>query len=165
MGRLRLLAWTCVLALLAVDGFGGARRTEFFRFEIGPADDVVADCGGFLVRNSYGGTVRVMVRYDKAGTQVQAVQHAVYTDSIYYNSANPLLFLEGIAERGTVRVVDGLLYVSGPAYRVTVPGSGLVFAWTGHWVINTATGQIEAQHGPADLLEGDIAALCRALQN
>lgn len=164
MGQLKLAALVGILALVALEtSAGGSRRTEFFRFDIGPFDEVVVNCDSFDVRNSYGGTVRLVVRYDKAGVEVQSVQHNVFTDSIYYNSTRPELFVEGVAERTNLRIVDGLILISGPAYRVTVPGSGLVFVWTGHWVFNPATGAFEAQHGPSDLLEGDVAALCRAL--
>jgi hypothetical protein len=49
-------------------------------------------------------------------------------------------------------------------YRVTVPGSGLVFIDAGRIVTNQAGTEITFQAGPHQAFDGDIAGLCAALE-
>jgi hypothetical protein len=161
--RRNLTLGVLVVLLGSLGAAAGQRRTEIVRFNVGPFDEFVGSCGSFDVYNSYSGMVRLMVRRDKSGSDVQSVQHFYVVDSVYYNSGDPGVFVEGSAETTHARFIGDLVYLAGPGYRVTVPGAGLVFRWMGHWIYNISTGEFEVVGGKSDLLEGQFEDLCKAL--
>lgn len=163
--RLRVSTFVGIALLLSSVAFGESqRRTEIVQFVIEPATEVVVECGDFEVLNSYAGVLRLMIRYDASGTEVQRITHFLLTDSVYYNSTDPALSIDGQAEHVNGRLRDGIYYAAGPAYRVKVPGAGPILLWTGHWAFNTVTGEFEFFRGPAGISEEETAAICHALR-
>ena len=155
-------ALCCATAFAADNG-----RTE--KFTIGPTcyEEVpTIDCDDFWVLNDWCETTVVMIRYDKEGNPVQAVNHLSVGGSVYYNSADETILVEGLREHALnrIRIEENILYGSGPGYRVVVPGEGIVFLNTGHWTYNLATGEIIWIGGPHQAITGDAPALCEALR-
>ena len=160
----RVLAVTVMAVFVGGVTFAdGQRRTEILRFSDGPYDDFLTSCGSFDIYVNWAANIRLMVRRDKSGTEVQSIQHFITTDSVYYNSVDPGMYVEGTMELNNVRIIGDVWYFSGAPYRVKVPGSGLVFRWTGYWAYNTANGEFEVVRGKSDLLEGNFSDLCKAL--
>jgi hypothetical protein len=163
--RFRVCSFAAMFVLVGSVAFGESqRRTEIVQVVLEPFTEVVAECGDFQVLNSYGGVVRLVIRYDASGTEVQDIQHFLVTDSVYYNSTDPALSIEGRAEHVNGRLTDGIFYLAGPGYRVKVPGAGPILLWTGHWAFNTVTGEFEFFRGPAGISEEETAAICHALR-
>jgi hypothetical protein len=160
----QVLAVAVVAVLVGGVTFAGSqRRTEILRFSDGPYDEFLTSCGSFDIYVNWAATIRLTVRRDKSGTEVQTIQHYIVTDSVYYNSDDPGMYVEGTMELNNARIVGDVWYFSGAPYRVKVPGSGLVFRWTGHWAYNAVSGEFEAVRGKSDLLEGNFSDLCKAL--
>ena len=163
----KVFAFAVVFLLLGAIGSGaGQRRTEFFSYTFGPVEEVLTACpGGFNIVNRLFIHSRVLARVDKDGIPVQDIWHNTFSDSIYYNDADLTYWLEGTEKAQTDRVVfaDNKVYISGHAFKVIVPGEGVVFQTVGQWTFNMVTGQWEDWHGPDDYFVRDYAGLCKAL--
>ncbi len=59
---------------------------------------------------------------------------------------------------------DGTMSISGPYFKIRVPGYGVIFAESGHQVMDLATGQVISNSGPNQFIDGDAAALCQYLK-
>jgi hypothetical protein len=70
----------------------------------------------------------------------------------------------GPAEAENARFVGGYLYLSGPSWKIRVPGYGLIFAETGRGVKDLQTGEFVFNSGHNQFLEQDLAALCAYLK-
>ena len=163
----RVLAFAVVFVLLGSVGFGESkRRTEFFTYTLGPVEEVLTACpAGFNIVNRLFIHSRVLARVDQDGMPVQEIWHNTFSDSIFYNDADPMYWLEGSEKPQTDRVVfeDNKVYISGHAFKVVVPGEGVVAQTVGRWTFNMLTGEWEDWHGPDDYFVANWDALCRAL--
>ena len=145
------------------------------RITFGPAPEFpfpVADCDGFQVIATSTINGHFILHFDKDGNLKHVNQHINFRDSIYFNSANPAMFIMGgPGENVNQRFDDidpvtgfaGLLAETGLSFKVTIPGYGVVFHQAGRLVLDLVTGEIVFQAGPADFDEGATAALCAAL--
>ena len=143
-------------------------RTEKFSIPVTQTGVVVGQCGNFDVLNDFTALLSGTIVYDKSGVAVQTIQHyRLIGESIYYNSANPeKSVLGGPAEHELDRIdmTTGIVYVSGPSFKIRVPGYGLIFAETGHIVIDETTGQVVFNSGHNQYVDQDLAALCNHLK-
>lgn len=144
------------------------RRTEKFSIPVTVTGALVGQCGNFDVLNDFVALLSGTIIYDKSGVAVQTIQHyRLIGESIYYNSANPAKrVLGGPAEHELDRIdlTTGIVYVSGPSFKIRVPGYGLIFAETGHLVFDETTGQLLFNVGHNQFYDQDLAALCNNLK-
>jgi hypothetical protein len=169
--KLRFVVAVAVAVVLAggVATTQGQGRVEHFAIAEGPFDEIMVDCGDFLVWESYSVTFRGIRRMDAAGNPIQIVEHLSTYDAVYYNGNDRSIDVEAYGEHGLRRwdLADGLLYMSGPAVRLKIPNGPLVFLHTGHWIWDTTATpwELSFQKGRSDLFDNDIDALCRALRS
>jgi hypothetical protein len=115
-------------------------------------------------------------RYDAAGTLVQSIVHAVFFSDRFYNSysgkevyavggerQNNRLFDHPVYGPDGVTGVAGVQQGMGPMYQVTIPGYGKVLGQSGMYVYDYRT-ETFVSHGPSQINDGDLAALCDALK-
>ena len=144
------------------------RRTEKFSIPVTVTGSVVGQCGNFDVLNDFVALLSGTIVYDKSGVVVQTIQHYhLIGESIYYNSANPAKrVFGGPAEHELDRIdgTTGIVYVSGPSFKIRVPGYGLIFAETGHIVVDENTGQVLFDSGHNQFVDQDLAAVCNYLK-
>ena len=144
------------------------RRTEKFAIPVTEVGIVVGNCGNFDVLNDYAALLSGTIVYDKSGLSVQMIQHyRLIGEDIYYNSTNPAKsVLGGPAEHELDRLdlTTGIVYVSGPSFRVRVPGYGVLFYETGHLVFDENTGQVLFNSGHNQFYGQDLTALCNYLK-
>lgn len=131
-------------------------------------DDLhVADCDGFTVRTLATTRVTETFFFDRDGNPVRLRISAHVTDSIYYNSVDPTIYIQqgasGAGENGQflINLVTGTVQVTGAVWRITLKGIGPLFIdvgrhyWDGDsWAISGTTIFPEAGTG---------SALCEAL--
>jgi hypothetical protein len=123
----------------------------------------VADCGTFDVL--WDGTIEGHWKlfFDKDGNWTKYFDHYSATNSTYYNSEHPEIFLHGgPAERGNDHYIPGKLISTGILVKITIPGHGVVVHEAGRVIFDTETWEILVQVGPSDV-NGDTTALCEAL--
>lgn len=129
---------------------------------------LVGDCGTFQVWTDFFGEGFFIERFDQDGTVTKVNQHINYSQSIYYNSENPAIAIEG----GPGEVENDqfdftgdtpTVAVTGVVFKVTLPGHGVIFHEAGRAVFDFATGEALFQAGPHDFQEQEVAALCAAL--
>ncbi len=151
------------VALAQVNG-----RTEKFKVPFTDTGYFVGQCANFNVLTDFAGIYSGTLVYDKSGSVVQIIQHIrLIGESIYYNSTDPTKsVLGGPGEREMDRIITetGLQYTSGPLFKIRIPGYGLIFAETGHFVFDTATGQFLFNSGHNQIVDQDLAALCDYLK-
>jgi hypothetical protein len=156
-----------IFLMLGTVGFGESqRRTEIYRFNVGPVDGPVADCGDFIVNNTYSGLDRFVLRFDKNGDLAGIVEHILCIDSVLCNGSDPSLSVQSSERMTNLRLVvrDGIVYISGQGYRTMLPGGQGVVGWIGHWQFDLATGEVEMLGGPNDFLGLEGEDLCHALR-
>jgi hypothetical protein len=138
-------------------------REEFGPFEI--LGQVAADCGDFTVLADTVYRGHATLRFDAAGNLVQISAHERFTE-ILYNSNDPTKSLSSNPQQASnllVNIANSTEWVAGTIFKFTLPGVGVVLHDVGRLVYDTSTGDILFQAGPAQYLNGDIAALCAAL--
>ena len=127
----------------------------------------IGSCGDFVVLSDYYYDVNYKLFLDRAGKPVRELQ-VLRTDgtSKYYNSEDPTRFVEGApSEVQVARVVDANIFtVMGPAFRINLPGQGVIFLMAGRLVLDLSTGEVLFEAGPQDWLEGNLDELCTALR-
>jgi hypothetical protein len=146
----------------------GQGRVERFVVTEGPYDEVMVDCGDFLVWESYSVTFRGALQMDADGSPIRIVEHLSTFDALYYNGSDPSVSISADGEHALRRwdLADGLLYMSGPGVRLKIPHGPLVFLHTGHWIWDTSVTpwKLVFQKGRSDLFANEVDALCRALR-
>jgi hypothetical protein len=163
-----VVAVVVVLLLMSSVGFGqGQGRSE--KFTVGPFGTsafVVGSCGTFDVLADWVALLTGNLVYNKSGEVKNDVEHyRVIGESLYYNSTNAAKAVTGgPAEAENARYVGGYLYLSGPSWKIRVPGYGLIFAETGHAVRDLQTGNFVFNSGHNQFLDQDLAALCAYLK-
>jgi hypothetical protein len=107
-------------------------------------------------------------RYDKSGQFITyRYQVKLIGESVYYNSTNPEKSVPGgpgEVENHRSDPKTGLDNVSGLSFKVRIPGYGLVFAETGHWVYDYSAGEWVFNSGHNQFVDQDLAALCEYLK-
>ncbi len=169
MSQRNVLAIALVVLLISSITFSqDNRRTKQFSFPDTITGQLVGQCGNFDVLTDYVILVSGTMVYDKSGALVQTVRrlHTI-GESMYYNSTTPEKSVSG--GPGEVEVdrfdeTEGLLYISGPIFKIRVPGYGLIFAETGHLVVDLTTGQVISNSGHNQMVDQDLAALCNYLK-
>jgi hypothetical protein len=164
-----VVAVTVVLLLMSSVAFSqDNRRTEKFSIPVTQTGVLVGQCGNFDVLNDFTALVSGTIVYDKSGVAVQTIEHVrVIGESIYYNSANPTKSVLGGPGEGEMHRIDGttgIVYISGPSWKIRISGYGLIFAETGHVVFDETTGQIFFNSGHNQFLDQDLAAVCNYLK-
>jgi hypothetical protein len=154
------------LGLLASPAFAA----EQIKFEIPPFPSVfpVGSCDTFDVISESTINLRVIEHYDNAGNLKSANVRVVTTDSIYYNSAVPEIFLVGGPNQSENALFDfradpPTRTSTGVPFKVIVPGHGIIFHQGGRTLFNNDTDEIIFSAGPSDLVDQDLEALCDAL--
>jgi hypothetical protein len=169
MKQRSVVAVAVILLLMSSVAFSqDNRRTEKFAIPLTEVGIVVGHCGNFDVLNDYAALLSGTIVFDKSGVAVQMIQHyRLIGEDIYYNSTNPAKsVLGGPAEHELDRLdmTTGIVYVSGPSFRVRVPGYGVIFAETGHLVFDENTGQVLFNSGHNQFYGQDLDALCSYLK-
>ena len=164
-----VLAVLAAVVLAGTVAFGQRQGpVEHFTIVEGPFDEVMVDCGDFLVWEHYSVTFRGARRMDAAGNVIQIVEHLSVFDAVYYNGSDPSVSVEAYGEHALRRwdVQEGLLYMSGPGVRLKIPNGPLVFLHTGHWIWDTTVTPwgLIFQKGRSDLFDNEVDALCGALR-
>jgi hypothetical protein len=169
MKTLRIVLVMLAVALLCSASAFAADQGRTEKYTIGPFESFgieTINCGDFWVLNDWFENYVVMVRYDKYGDPVQEVYHLSVGGSVYYNSEDPTISVEGLREHvnNRIRYEENMLYGSGPGYRVVVPGKGVVLLNTGHWTYNFDTGEYNHVGGPHQAITQNAPALCDLLK-
>jgi hypothetical protein len=142
-----VVALLVVLLLIGSVGFSESqRRTEKFYIPLPPATGLfIGSCGSFDILSEGTALMTGTNVYDKSGQFVMQIMHfRVIGESLYYNSTNKAKAVAGGPGEGEIQRFDaatGLVYGSGPSWKVRVPGYGLIWAETGHFVYDTNTGE------------------------
>ena len=165
----------CSAVILVAGSLSTALAVPPLKGAIGPVDiesEFIGDCGGYAVLANFTLGGHFVQQFDKDGIVRRVNTHLSFTESIYYGSyeadySDPAFFLTGQGEvqneRFELDVSPPIVALTGGPYRVTVPGSGVIFQEGGRILINLATGEIISSSGPSDNLDGNVAALCAAL--
>jgi hypothetical protein len=146
-------------------------RTE--HYSIGPIADQgypVGHCadGDFDVLTDYVFLMTGVVRYDKSGQPVaDRYQFKLLGESVYYNSTDPEKSVPGgpgEVENKRLDPKTGYWAGSGLSFKIRIPGYGLIFAETGHFVYDASAGEFVFQSGHNQFADQDLAALCDYLK-
>lgn len=171
MKQRSVFAFAIALLLMSSVAFSqGSRRTEKFSIPVTQTGGLVGQCGNFDVLTDFAALMSGTIVYDKYGVAVQQILHwRLIGESIYYNSTNPAKSVfGGPAEHELDRIdfATGLAYVAGPSFKIRVPGYGLIFAETGHIVVDeTQNPPVVVQNsGHNQMVDQDLAALCNYLK-
>ncbi len=151
-----------VATALAVPPFKGSFAGDFVEFPVG-------DCGEFQILNDGVFEGFFIVHFDQAGNVTHVNQHIKFSQSIYKNSEDPTIFLEGGPgelenDRFDFTGDQPVVAISGVQFKITVPGHGVIFHQVGRTIfLNEPPFDILFQAGPNDFTEENVAALCAAL--
>ena len=137
------------------------------------SNSMIADCGTFQVWDDAVSYERGIDRYDQDGDIVRTVIHYSGVDRLYSPETGKSLSGR-FAQTLTIDWVKGIPWteqldqgvaeaVHGIAYRITVPGAGVVLLEVGRFDFDSATGDILFVAGAHQVLEGDFTKLCAAL--
>jgi len=147
----------------------GQRRTE--HYSIGPIADtgyLVGHCAGFDVLTDYVFLMTGVVRFDKSGEPVaDRYQFKLLGESLYYNSTNDQKSVAGgpgEVENKRLDPKTGLWSGAGVSFKVRIPGYGLIFAETGHFIYDPGTGEFLFNSGHNQMIGEDLEALCDYLK-
>jgi hypothetical protein len=123
-----------------------------------------ANCGEeFQILDRYVLDFTIKWFSDKDGNRVRGVEQVSGIDTFI----NSVTGKEIAAPFHNTVIIDPTTATganNGVIYRVTVPGSGLVFIDAGRIVTNQAGTEITFQAGPHQAFDGDLAGLCAALE-
>ena len=129
----------------------------------------VGDCGDFQVLNDFTSDAFFIVHFDQDGNVTHVNQHIKFSDSTYYNSEYTYISINGGPGEGENDLFidpfggEGIIAVTGIAFKITVPGYGVIFHEAGRAIYDFDTDELLYQVGPADFSEENLDALCAAL--
>ena len=131
----------------------------------------IGDCGDFDVLNDAYIAGYVRYRFDRNGDLAFIRLHLSATESVYYRSDDPSIYLPG----GPGEVQNDLIkfrddppsyFVTGIPFKVTVPGHGVIFHEAGRIDFDLDTLEVIWQSGgPHDFNDQNLDALCDALSD
>lgn len=133
--------------------------------------DPVGYCGTapdrFAVWSDYSYSVIQRIHKDKSGA-ITDVSYGIKVlgQSVYYGEPSTGITLAGgpgELSHYTYDLERGLLYFSGLSFKVVLPGQGVIYMQSGHYVQDLNSGLIISQSGHNDYNDGNLEALCRAL--
>ncbi|MDX1380707.1 MAG: hypothetical protein R3233_06285 [Xanthomonadales bacterium] len=165
-GRSFLLAAALTACLVTPSTNAQSRHASF---SFGPFELTgipIADCGDFLVLTDYVEAGSVHEVYDKNGNLRRLTAQIEFYESVYYNSEDPSKIIDGgpgERQNESFHAANGLLLITGPVIRITLPGHGQIFHQGGRLVFDVNAGEIVAASGPQSFEEGDSELLCAAL--
>lgn len=125
----------------------------------------IGECDGFEIINVSDLEITVTSFFDNNGDFVRNRAIFKVLNSVYFNSVDPGLSLEGgpgEVEIGHFNAVENTLALTGASFRVTVPGVGVIYLDAGRTLFDFNTGEI-TKSGPSDFEDGNVDALCDAL--
>lgn len=125
----------------------------------------IGECDGFEIINVSDLDITVTSFFDSDGNFVRERAMFKVMNSVYFNSVDPSLSLEGgpgEVEIGHFNAVENTLALTGASFRVTVPGLGVIYLDAGRTFIDFNTGEV-TNSGPSDFEDGNVDALCDAL--
>ena len=162
------------IAILIAGGVTFAQgQSRIEKYGIGPEGAVgfvVGHCadGDFDVLTDYVVLITGTTRYDKSGQFItDRYQLKVIGESLYYNSKAPEKSVSGgpgEVENHGFDPKTGLYTGAGLSFKVRVPGYGLIFAETGHFVFDYSAGKYVFNSGHNQFMDQDLAALCEYLE-
>jgi hypothetical protein len=174
LGNRRSVAGTVPLvalfasAITAVSPPADAAPPVQDRFSVFVEQQYMGSCGDFAVLTDYWFDVDYKAFYDNAGTLIrELVVGRVDGFSRYYNASDPTHVVEGGPNEVQISRYESpgsIGTVMGPAFRVNLPGQGVIFLMAGRLVIDLNTGDVLFEAGPQDWLEGNLDKLCAALR-
>jgi hypothetical protein len=159
-----------ILILLVALGFSSqsiAVPPEKYPYAVRYEGFAIGECPGFTIL--WDGTIEGTdtVFFDKNGVQVRVSSHTRFTDTLFYNSADPSYSVAGIPvniENDKYDLVNMLLQISGMPVNITVPGYGVIWHWPGKLVRNLSTGEvIFTAADSANHNQEDLSAICAYL--
>ena len=167
----RLSLVTAVGALLVLGSPANVLAVPPDKVHFGPTQVFgfyTAGCETFAVLADFTVEGFFVVHYDKDGNVTHVNQHQSYTDASYYNSEFPDVRIEGGPGEGeNDRFVytgeSPFLVITGPFFKITLPGAGVIFHQAGRTVFDLNTFEVLFQAGPSDFTDGNVDALCAAL--
>lgn len=158
----------CAFAVLlaASTGFAGKPVKENFSF-VDPAF-LIGNCDGFDILSSATITGFTIFKFDEDGFPIGGQAHLRTLNDIWYNSANPDIYIEagpGQVQNVNVDFVGDPPFsaISGVNFRVNLPGYGVVFLNAGLAIIDLSTGQTVVKRGPGDFESGNVDMVCELL--
>lgn len=139
---------------------------RMFSYQFHSTENVIGDCGDFEIWNDVNLVLDLVTHLNQDGDRTFTRQHWRVSDSVYYRSDDPSVFVYGGPGEQDIRKYDWLDEVwaySGPAFKITIPGYGVIFHEAGHAIYDPANDELTFQRGPSDFTDGDFDALCMAL--
>lgn len=122
-----------------------------------------APCGSF--DNLYQGHLDISgtTRFDQNGNPVQDVVHISGWERNWRSDRPAVSFTAKRQFNVTFDYATNTEKDSGIIYTQSAPGQGVLFHDVGNILVNDATGQVIAVHGPHDTLAGGQPVFCNAL--
>ena len=160
--RLMLIVVPLLTAMLA--GAGSVSAGQPVATSGSDAGDVPlgVDCGDFEVWDDYETHWNGKRFFNVDGDFIRFVEHVWGSDRLY-NPENGKS-VTGTINSGEILDLDsGTVRQNGSIFRITLPGSGVVFIDVGTYVIDLETDEVAFLAGQHDYFAGDVDALCAAL--
>lgn len=159
----------CAMAAMMFSALAWASKPQTFPIEDQIVGEVVADCGDFLLLGDYRVEGYVRIYFNRDGSINREFYNLDFPDSIYYNEDYPGEWLAGTSEhkQGWIYYEDGAPIEgaeAGPAFKVTVPGYGVVLLSTGRFIFDFSIGEFTFVAGPHYFDEGAFDAICAVLR-
>lgn len=125
----------------------------------------IGECDEFDIINVSDLEIIVTTFFNNDGDVVRERAMFKVRNSVYFNSANPDISLDGgpgEVEIDHFNAMNNTLSFKGAPFKVTVPGAGVIFLEAGRTFIDFNTGEV-TNSGPSDFEDGNVDALCDAL--
>ena len=129
----------------------------------------IGNCGDFVILADYTVYLDWTIFFNDEGVPIRATRKAFVENgsAIVYNSVYPSYWLAGgpgERELSTFDLVNATETITGPSWKVTVPGYGNVFLNAGRIVFQANPFAVLFYAGQMDYYAQDIEALCFALR-
>ena len=143
----RLSLVTAVGALLVLGSPANVLAVPPDKVHFGPTQVFgfyTAGCETFAVLADFTVEGFFVVHYDKDGNMTHGPGEGE-NDRFVYTGESPFLV------------------ITGPFFKITLPGAGVIFHQAGRTVFDLNTFEVLFQAGPSDFTDGNVDALCAAL--
>lgn len=132
--------------------------------------DWVGQCGtgddAFTVWSDYNWSVKNTLYFQDGFLAKVVSVGGVVGRSVYYSEPYKGVTLEGGPGEKARYIWDyanGIWIFSGLSFKVVVPGKGVIFMQSGHFIYDWTTNQFVKQSGHNDWMGGNLDELCEAL--